>query len=115
MPAEKKPCPFCGLKPVLVSNNVWEGVDKSYVKCDYCNSEGPRRDTDELAVEAWNRRADTVECANLQAHNNQSVTALREAFLCGVMAERGKKGIKKGFDAFIKKQRLNAGVPALHT
>lgn len=52
-------CPFCGnLKPYLHSNRVWK-ISESSIWCDLggCGARGPKKDTDQEAIEAWNRRA----------------------------------------------------------
>lgn len=52
-----KPCPFCGNTEKLT---LKEGELTGYahwVDCENCNTAGPARDSEESAVEAWNKRA----------------------------------------------------------
>jgi Lar family restriction alleviation protein len=53
MSAELKPCPFCS------SQNAAPYSVKSChsVLCTACGGEGPEADSEEEAIEAWNRRA----------------------------------------------------------
>lgn len=61
---ELKPCPFCGAK-----DEVGFGISKSklfdevrthhHVECAACGVMGPSCETDEEALEGWNRRATT--------------------------------------------------------
>ena len=70
MPAENKvkPCPFCGCSMVEL---VRPGTSRQscIVACADC---GCRLESNEIgALEAWNRRADTME-QKFTAHNKQS-------------------------------------------
>ena len=47
-----KPCPFCGDTALEVA----QGGDRHWVMCHGCHAEGPMRDDEAAAVEAWNRR-----------------------------------------------------------
>ena len=52
--AELKPCPFCGGRKLSVhgwSNQYW-------VECYSCETEGPSGETQDEAIESWNRRAE---------------------------------------------------------
>lgn len=51
---ELKPCPFCGGVAFLQ-----EGMMEDYrVECFYCFAHTFYEDSEEEAIEAWNRRAD---------------------------------------------------------
>ena len=55
-----KPCPFCGKYPQAVMDDETE--EKFGVKCFNCGgSIYPEKETLQEAIEAWNRRADTVD------------------------------------------------------
>ena len=48
-----KPCPFCGstnLNSIHISLNKWS------VLCNNCLAEGPLIDSQEKAIEIWNKR-----------------------------------------------------------
>lgn len=55
-PADLRECPFCAndcdfhIDPIELGVPFW-------IRCNRCNSDGPAADTQELAIEAWNRRA----------------------------------------------------------
>lgn len=49
---ELKPCPFCGRKAKMYGKR--EGLP--WVGCKYCAGQTACCDTEEEAVEAWNRR-----------------------------------------------------------
>ena len=52
--AELKPCPFCGgeAKPIKIDGE-W------YIKCgNYCCEQSVLYEDVEMAIEAWNRRAE---------------------------------------------------------
>lgn len=52
---ELKPCPFCGGSArVLELNGFYQHTH--FVSCDTCNAAGDTRETEEAAIEAWNRR-----------------------------------------------------------
>ncbi len=56
-----KPCPFCGNEEVGICYDSW---DEEYygVKCLICGgSIYPDKETEEEAIEAWNKRAETLE------------------------------------------------------
>lgn len=54
---ELKPCPFCGSHDIRPAG----ATPHHYHRCQNCGCEGPVfSTTPELAVEAWNRRADLV-------------------------------------------------------
>jgi Lar family restriction alleviation protein len=58
MSEELKPCPFCGsvMKLRLINGGVSD--PRKFVECfKGCWIEGPRKQTDEEAIAAWNRRA----------------------------------------------------------
>lgn len=57
--AELKSCPFCGgeARPVLYHNKECTWV-RHYVKCQCCDVHTPNYLEREIAIEAWNRRAD---------------------------------------------------------
>lgn len=46
---ELKPCPFCG-------GNAYIGNGRTWVRCVECGAETGCYDTEEEAIEAWNRR-----------------------------------------------------------
>lgn len=54
--ATLKPCPFCGSRKSKLG--AYEGVGESihFVICLGCQADGPVRNTEEAAIEAWNRR-----------------------------------------------------------
>ena len=54
MITELKPCPFCGGNILSV---FWE-IDMCRIRCKNCSTRGPWEFNEELAVEAWNRRAE---------------------------------------------------------
>lgn len=61
---ELKPCPFCGaVDEVMTVGEFWAGVIPAgseiehRVGCTDCDIWTPSYDTDEEAIEAWNRRA----------------------------------------------------------
>jgi Lar family restriction alleviation protein len=55
-----KPCPFCKSKDILI-----RGIDESHknppfwVECMECMATGPEAETEEKAVELWNRREES--------------------------------------------------------
>ena len=53
--AELKPCPFCGDTQLTIINVYGEDY---YVHCDTCTTCGPSGETEQEAIEAWNRRAE---------------------------------------------------------
>lgn len=58
---ELKPCPFCGGE-AEISHGRFDGKDTSYVVCKRCMARGEfftisfKRSSDDMAIEAWNRR-----------------------------------------------------------
>lgn len=58
MATELKPCPFCGDRAMLLSNNETFGFPKRFfVACAECGIETPRIFiTPQQAIAAWNRR-----------------------------------------------------------
>lgn len=50
--AELEPCPFCGGENLTIV----EDEKKFFVGCYDCITCGPEQETEEAAVEAWNRR-----------------------------------------------------------
>ena len=55
--AELKPCPFCGGKAEIL---VFEG-ERVYIECKrHCCEQAIIYPNKELAIEAWNRRADEI-------------------------------------------------------
>ena len=61
-----KPCPFCGHSSI-----VPKALEPRmhYCWCHECGAQGPFCETDAEAIEAWNRRADSVsEAAPAQVH-----------------------------------------------
>jgi Lar family restriction alleviation protein len=80
--ADLLPCPFCGGKALHMTNPLG-GMD-FWVTCEVCSAsttvyEG--KNASVSAYQAWNRRAYTKECANLQAHNSESVKLPSETLL----------------------------------
>lgn len=58
--SEIKPCPFCGGAAMNLSHSSCDCCGKKYtgiVGCTHCNAEVSHYDTDEQAIEAWNKRA----------------------------------------------------------
>lgn len=53
---ELKPCPFCGSKKLEVCYTV--DYEERLVSCNDCDADGPMCSTREMAIEAWNRRAE---------------------------------------------------------
>ena len=51
---ELKPCPFCGEKQRFIQ----KGVVYAWIMCGGCYASGPDRETLELAIKAWNERAE---------------------------------------------------------
>lgn len=49
---ELKPCPFCGSKDLELLGHF----SIRWVACNSCYAESGSYDTDEEAIEAWNRR-----------------------------------------------------------
>lgn len=43
-------CPFCGSIDQNTSSN---GIDSYFVVCGNCGAEGPTKDTEREAIEAW--------------------------------------------------------------
>lgn len=57
MENELKPCPFCGNKEVRLVDNISE-LGYAWVSCPKCYTEGPTKDANKEAMEAWNSRAE---------------------------------------------------------
>ena len=55
MSEELKPCPFCQDGGKLFING---GVGCRWVECSSCGCDGPARETEAEAIEAWNTRAE---------------------------------------------------------
>ena len=55
MATELKPCPFCGGEDFQVVGVYGE---EYYVDCLTCTTCGPSGETEEEAIEAWNKRAE---------------------------------------------------------
>jgi len=55
-----KPCPFCAARAAALVVQQIDGMpemdDACFVRCKHCYAQGPIRDREEKAVEAWNRR-----------------------------------------------------------
>lgn len=64
---ELKPCPFCGSKPKLAGAYTIEGVTAWAVYCGktpsdfFCGAQITSIESEEKAVEAWNRRVTDAE------------------------------------------------------
>jgi len=53
-----KPCPFCGIDVLGVYWDRWTNPKpQAFIFCDDCGCNGPRKETEELALQAWNKRA----------------------------------------------------------
>lgn len=52
---ELKPCPFCGGEASVLELNGFS-MSRYFVSCDTCSASGDHRETEEAAIEAWNRR-----------------------------------------------------------
>lgn len=56
-----KRCPFCNnednLEVETKSYRLVYVIDKYYVKCWDCKATGPEKDTEEQAIDAWNKRS----------------------------------------------------------
>lgn len=63
--SELKPCPFCnGYSPELAESAVPSAItghQKMAVFCNDCFCEGPTADSEEDAIDKWNRRAPASE------------------------------------------------------
>lgn len=57
MKIEMKQCPFCGGKAEMTYN----GHGLFWVECGGCHCSGRLSDTEQKAIEVWNRRSDTTE------------------------------------------------------
>lgn len=58
--AELKPCPFksCGNKDILVLlDQTGIGSYMHFAYCTECGARGPREDTEQAAIDAWNKRS----------------------------------------------------------
>lgn len=54
-----KPCPFCGdTRQLSHSSTIFMDDNTFFVVCNMCCAEGPTGADKELAIEAWNRRAE---------------------------------------------------------
>lgn len=51
MSKELKPCPFCGSKNLRLTGNSWH-----WVQCNNCFAEIGGQESEEEAIEQWNRR-----------------------------------------------------------
>lgn len=62
-----KPCPFCGGEAKFhlcanLENETLRAVYSGYgIHCCKCGTATPPHESKELAIEAWNNRADTLE------------------------------------------------------
>lgn len=54
---ELKPCPFCGSKKIRIWTCNETISDSAWCQCESCLVSTSEEDTDEEAIEAWNRRA----------------------------------------------------------
>lgn len=50
-----KSCPFCDSLELFCAT-VYESKKRLTVRCQECKAEGPYRDTEDDAVDAWNTR-----------------------------------------------------------
>lgn len=50
---ELKPCPFCGSKNIVLTSH---GAVIVFVQCDDCCATFPHFDSEEEAINTWNRR-----------------------------------------------------------
>ena len=55
-PYELKPCPFCGKMDYLTAQAINGGKWEPFVECNKCGSCSAPYNTQEEAIEAWNRR-----------------------------------------------------------
>jgi len=56
-------CPFCGSDNATVGEifNYDAGFALHFVECNGCDARGPRRLTDVMAVEEWNKPGDRIK------------------------------------------------------
>lgn len=52
-----KPCPFCGSTDIEGWNTVGKQPAQDHMWCKSCLTDGPREESTEEAIEAWNKRA----------------------------------------------------------
>lgn len=92
MPNELKPCPFCGSTSLKIESkhhgtHYYSGTHSATVRCNKCHARGGTasckvekgkysadRETEQRAIEAWNRRADRAptrckECKHYKAYS----------------------------------------------
>lgn len=57
--AELKPCPFCKLDytNTYEFQNYYSQPYRWRVICNSCGAEGPIKDTEQQAIDAWNKRS----------------------------------------------------------
>lgn len=62
MDIKLKPCPFCGgdagLRYAESKGFSWAKIRYPYVKCNICGASVRLEDSEQRAIDAWNRRAD---------------------------------------------------------
>jgi Lar family restriction alleviation protein len=57
--SDLKPCPFCGCIDMVPHHH--KDIDTFQILCTDCLSLGPHLDTEQEAIDAWNKRAGEEE------------------------------------------------------
>ena len=70
---ELKPCPFCG-STVIWNLEVGRNTDMWFVQCQDCFATFPHFDSEEEAIEAWNRRVDNPRLGIADGKNSVGST-----------------------------------------
>lgn len=62
------PCPFCGSPDSLTMANVF--TFSFCIRCDMCRATGPIADSEDAAMERWNKAPRTQEMINLMCQDD---------------------------------------------